>query len=78
MDTWDRLIDLRGEKGEGDWKRLAKEHICIYAKAMNTDNNVVDVRGLGGEQAGPWWMGKKGEGMVDICNSVNNKNNNNN
>ena len=33
----------RSQRGgvEGDWKRLAKEHICIYAEPTDTDNNVV-------------------------------------
>lgn len=24
------------------WKRLAKEHRCIYAEPMDTDNNMVE------------------------------------
>ena len=36
-------------------KRLAKEHICICAYPMDTDNNVVKV-GWGG-----WVEGDKGE-----------------
>ena len=32
----------------GSWKRLAEEHICIYARPINTDNNVVKACGVGG------------------------------
>ena len=45
MDTWNRLIDQRGEGVRGNWKRRAKEHICIY-KPMDTDNDVVKGGGL--------------------------------
>ena len=38
---------LRGEVGGGDWKRLAKEHRCMYAELMDTDNNVVEGQGGG-------------------------------
>ena len=64
MGTWNRLIDLRAEVGRGDWKRLAKKHICIYAKPMNTDNKVerVGVLGLGG--------GGKGRGDGEWRTSV--------
>lgn len=43
------MTDLRRKRGWGYWKRLAKEHIYIYAEPMNTDNNVVEagVRGAG-------------------------------
>ena len=33
--------------GWGNWNRLAKEHIWIYAYSMDTDNNVVKVVGVG-------------------------------
>lgn len=47
MDKWNRLTDIRGEKGRGRgvWKRLAKEHIHMYA-----DNTVAKARG--GERLG--------------------------
>ena len=44
----EQLIDLRGDgRGGGDWKRLAKEHICTYANPMGTDHSVVKVGGGG-------------------------------
>ena len=49
MDTWNRLTNLR--VGGGDQKGLAKNHICIYVKPMDTDSNVVKARGGG---AGDW------------------------
>ena len=52
-------------------KRLAKEHICIYAKPMDTDNSAVKT----GVRVGAGWRGAKGGGMQNICNSVNNKKN---
>ena len=61
----EKLTDLRGEGSEGDWKRLAKEHICIYAKPMDTDNDAVKA-GAGAAACGGGKMG-------GICNSVNNK-----
>ena len=52
MDTWNRLIDIRGTGGGGgNWKRLAKEHTCIYAQPMDTDKNVVKA-GDGGQVGG--------------------------
>ena len=55
MDTWNRLTDLRGQVGGGgDWKRLAKEHICVYARPMDTDNKVV-------KAVGAWVEEGKGE-----------------
>ena len=53
--------------GEVDWKRLAKKHICIYAQAMDTDNNVVKA-GVGKEGRGGegWVEGVKGEKTVDL------------
>ena len=62
MGTWNRMTDLRGEEGEGNWKKLAKEHICIYAWPMDTDNNVMK-GGHGG--------GGKTRRNGDISNSVN-------
>ena len=54
----EKLTDLRGEGSEGDWKRLAKEHICIYAKPMDTDNNILKAGGGGlgggGQRRGQW------------------------
>ena len=32
MGTWNRLTDVRREGCEGDWKRLAKEHIRIQTR----------------------------------------------
>ena len=60
----------RSWRGEGwkDWKRLAKEHICIYAEPMDTDNSVVKAR----EGAKVGQRGTK-RGIGDICNSVCNK-----
>ena len=47
------------EESWGDWKRLAKEHICIYANPMGTDHSVVKAggggTGSGGEQG--WGIG---------------------
>ena len=54
MDTWNRLIDLRVEGVERDWKKLAKECICIYSKPTDTDNNAVYARG------GCWSREEKG------------------
>ena len=48
MEQIDRF--QRGEDGAGDWKRLAKEHICIYAKPMDIDNTVVKLGGGGAGQ----------------------------
>ena len=47
----------RSQRGRvwGYWKRLAKEHICIYVWLMNTDNNVMKSR-VG---AGAGWKGAK-------------------
>ena len=50
----EKLTDLRGEGSEGDWKRLAKEHICVYARPMDTDNKVV-------KAVGAWVEEGKGE-----------------
>ena len=41
-----------GRRGWGDWKNLAKEHMCVYAKPMDTDSSVV--------QAGVGGMGENG------------------
>ena len=65
----EKLTDLRGEGSEGDWKRLAKEHICIYAKPMDTDNNVAKTRG-----GSDWGRGARREATEDIYNSVNDRN----
>ena len=48
MDKWNRLTDLRGTGAERweDWKRLAQEHIRMWAKPMDTDN-IAKVRGGG-------------------------------
>ena len=48
-------IDRSGGGGGrgGDWKRLAKEHICTYAKPMDTDSNVVKA-GDRGRGMGAW------------------------
>lgn len=43
--------------------------MCIYAKFMDTNNNVVKTR-VGG--VGAWWMGDWRE-MGDIGNRVNNR-----
>ena len=59
MGTWNRMTDLRGEEGEGNWKKLAKEHICIYAWPMDTDNHVVKAR-VG---VGAGWRRDKVEGV---------------
>ena len=40
-----------------DWKKLVKEHICIYAKPMDTDNNVVKAE-VGNRT---WWKWRKVE-----------------
>ena len=47
MDTWERLADFSGEAGGGDWKRLAREHIWVYAQALGTDNSVLNSQGEG-------------------------------
>ena len=68
MDTWNRLIHFRGGGDHReDWKRLAKEDICIYAKPMDTNNDVVKGGGWGldGEE--------KCSKMGNICNSLENK-----
>ena len=52
-----------------DWKKLVKEHICIYAKPMDTDNNVVKAE-VGNRDLVEV---EKGGKMLDICYSVNNK-----
>ena len=59
----------RSQRGgvDGGWKKLAKERTCMYAKPLDTDNNVVKAGGL---EAG-WRRAKRGMGHV--CNSVNNK-----
>ena len=57
----------------GNWKRLAKEHTCIYAQPMDTDKNVVKA-GDGGQVGGRGWVEKAKAGRRrDIFNSVNNK-----
>lgn len=51
MYTCNRLTDLKGEEVGGDWERLAKEPICIYAWPMDTDDQVWGrgrVGGVGG------------------------------
>lgn len=60
----------RSQRGEGwgDWTSLAKEHTFIYAKPMDTDNNIMKA---GGGGAG-CRRAKEGT-MGDISNSVNNK-----
>ena len=68
METRNRLTDLRVEEVEGCWKKLANEHIHIYAKSMDTDNHVK----ASGECRG-WVEGEKGGEKEVICNSVNNK-----
>ena len=56
METWNRLTDLRGEGGGGDWKRLPKNTcvcVCVcVCIAHNTDNNVMKARGRGGRVEG--------------------------
>lgn len=47
MDTRNRLTELRGG-WSGGWKRLAEEHMWIYAEPTDTDNEVVKWRGGGG------------------------------
>lgn len=78
MDTKNRLTDFKGEEGQGDWKRLAKDHVCIYAQSMTqATNNVVKAEeeglGRGGEENGAGCRGTKGKKLGDICNSDNNK-----
>ena len=57
------------KRGWEDWKRLAKEHIRVYAKPMDTDYNVVKA-GVGGRQR-LGGTGKEGKWRASI-NSVNN------
>lgn len=51
------MTDLRRNGGWGDWKRLAKEHIYIYAEPMDTDNDVVE--------AGVWGAGWRETKVVE-------------
>lgn len=48
MGAWNRLTDVRGKAGRGDWKGLAEEHMCIYEHPRDTDNNVGKAKGAGG------------------------------
>lgn len=53
----------------GGGKRLIKDSICILAQPMNTDNNALKARGVGGSgEEGSMWGGKG-----SICNTFNNK-----
>ena len=61
MDTWTSLTDLRGE-GVAGLEEIS-QRACIIS-----DHSVVKVRGDG-------WVGQQGIG--NICNNINNKNNNN-
>ena len=69
MGTRHRLTDLR-EEGVGgeDWKRFAKEHICVASGHRQC--------GAFGGGAGAGWSGVKGKvrQVEDTCNNVNNKN----
>ena len=47
MDTRNRLTAVR-EEGVGDWKRLSKEYIWVYAQPRDPDNNAVKASGGGG------------------------------
>lgn len=52
----------------GKLEEMAKEHICICAYPMGTDNNVVKARGWG-------LSGEEERRNREHCNSVNNNNN---
>lgn len=58
------MEDLRGEVDRvgswGDWKRLTKQHTCIYIQPMETDNNVVKARGGTGLGEGEQRRGNAG------------------
>lgn len=56
---------------EMDWKRLAKEHMCIYALHICIAHGPRQHCGEGRIGAGARWRGSKCGGMGDICNNVN-------
>ena len=49
-EAWIHETDGQISEGRvwGDWKRLAKQHICMYAKPMDTDDKVVKAQGWAG------------------------------
>ena len=54
----------RSQKGEecwGDWRRLSEEHMCLYARPIDTDNNMVKARVYG---RGAGWKGAKEGGTA--------------
>ena len=58
----------RSQRGGSSWawKTLGREHTCIHALPMDTENNV-KARG------GGWMEGAKGREVGDTCNSISNK-----
>lgn len=63
MDAWSRQTDFQGEEGcwWGEGKRLTKDHVCIYAQFMDTENNVEKAQ----REVGAGWRGKRGN--LEYC-----------